>query len=111
MKAIIFISGPMTGIANYNRAAFLDAEELAIKEGYYVLNPARLPGDLPDRVYLPICITMLEQADAILMLDGHETSKGATAELAYARRQGKDIMIIKNGEIEFSEMTAKEGDQ
>lgn len=86
---IVYIAGPMTGLPENNRPAFYSAAALIRATGRTALNPATLPDDLPDRAYLPICIAMLEQADAIYLLEGWEKSVGARAERLYARRQGK----------------------
>ena len=90
----VYIAGPMTGLPDYNVAAFYAAELELKKRGYTVLNPATLPRDLPDNKYLPICMAMIEASDAVYMLPGWNRSQGATAEYWYAVRQGK---IVKEG--------------
>ena len=96
-KKIVFLSGPITGVENYKNA-FMAAEARLGVRGCIVLNPTALPDDLPDEAYMPICISMIEQADAIYMLNGWEGSLGAHAEWAYARRQGIQIEYEKEDE-------------
>lgn len=86
----IYIAGPMSGKPDYNRAAFERARIHLEGKGHIVLNPASLPLGLPERAYMPICMAMLEQADAIYCLEGWEDSRGAMAEVFYAIRQGHE---------------------
>ena len=88
---IVYIAGPMKGIENHNVPAFMKAHSALQKRGYIVLNPCMLPDNMPDDKYLPICMAMLQQADAVYMLRGWEKSLGATTEKLYAERQGIDI--------------------
>ena len=85
---IVFISGPITDKEDY-KAAFDAAEKEIVKKGWIPINPTVLPDCLPDRAYMPICIAMIEQADAVLALEGWEDSLGAKTEVFYALRQGK----------------------
>jgi predicted dienelactone hydrolase len=87
-KPVVYISGPMTGLENYNHAAFNQlASELA-ERGYIVLNPAILPLGLTDAAYMDIGIAMLRAADVVALLDGYQHSKGALSEKTYAERIG-----------------------
>lgn len=86
----IYIAGKMSGKADYGRD-FNEAEKRLTEQGYIVLNPASLPVGLPEKAYMPICLAMLEAADAIYMLDGWEHSFGANLELDYALYQGKKV--------------------
>ena len=76
---------------NY-RERFDAAERAAKGFDWVVLNPATLPKGLPNEQYLPICLRMIDAADAVLLLDGWEQSKGATIEKMYAEYQGKRII-------------------
>jgi nucleoside 2-deoxyribosyltransferase len=80
----VYLSGRMTGLPDFGREQFNDAEAVLRKYGYKVLNPACLPTDLEGTKYMPICLAMLQQADAIVMLPGWERSKGALFEWQYA---------------------------
>lgn len=95
----VFISGPITGKRGY-KAAF-DREEYNQQcIGNIVLNPARLPKGLDEDRYLPICLAMIDAADAVQFLPGWEKSAGARVEEAYAIRQGK-IRIYPGGETRW----------
>lgn len=84
-KPVVFISGPMTGIENFNRDAFNHEASQLRHIGFTVLNPAIFPDGLEHHQYLAMTLVMLEQADAIYLLDGWENSVGAKAEVIRAR--------------------------
>lgn len=96
MNFVIYIAGPMSGIEEYNRPAFRDAEMklLMLGENVTVLNPAVLPVSLPDKAYMPICLAMVEQADMLVLLPGWEDSEGAILEKNYALRQEKMVVHL-----------------
>ncbi len=88
MNKAIYISGPMTGYPNSNKEAFFKASTLLTKAGFVVLNPAINPDGLSYAEYMRIDMAMLDVCKFIYMLTGYEKSKGATAELAYAKSLG-----------------------
>lgn len=88
----VFISGPMTGHAGFNRAAFDAAERMLKSQGHVVLNPAVLTDGLTQAQYMDICLAMVRCADAIFMLQGWEASAGARAECALAEKLGHRIL-------------------
>ena len=90
-KDVVYIAGPITGHDDYLER-FCTAEIVLDAEGWIVLNPADLPQGMSREKYMPICLTMLEQADAIYMLHGWEDSRGATVEYLLAAYQGKEIL-------------------
>ena len=109
---ILYLAGPMTGIDHYNFPAFHRAA-LALKQrGYIVFNPAAketLEGtDLPDIDKLPmewggtrkdltpgdirrLDFLMINDADAVVLLPGWESSAGALIEAHYAMVTGKAV--------------------
>ena len=91
---IVYIAGPMTGLEDNNKPAFWEAEDVLGRLGYKCLNPASLPDGLDAEKYMPICLAMLDAADAVALLDGWERSKGAAIEEAYARYQGKRVVTV-----------------
>ena len=91
---IVYIAGKMTGLPDKGRSAFMKAEEVLSGKGYIVLNPSVLPDGMEPDQYMPICMAMLEQADAIVLLDGWEDSMGASLEHAYAAYQGKTVLTM-----------------
>ncbi|WP_238158656.1 DUF4406 domain-containing protein [Trabulsiella odontotermitis] len=90
-RKVIFISGPMTGYEDYNRAAFNAAAKELVNQGYTVLNAAVLPDGLEHEQYMQICLAMLQQADAIYILAGWENSVGARREVEHASALGIDM--------------------
>lgn len=88
---IIYIAGPMRGYEDYNTPAFNKMEEQLRELGYLVINPAILPKDLPSETYMPICLTMLRECDAVIMLEGYLNSEGAMIEYCYAIQCGKPV--------------------
>jgi len=88
---VIYIAGPMSGLPDLGRKHFREAEKRLKEAGYIVLNPAVLPKGMEKDRYMPICLAMLEAADAVYMLQGWRSSAGAQMERAYAQYQGKEI--------------------
>lgn len=84
----VYISGPMTGYDNYNRPAFFEAEKMLKSQGYEVFNPAKNPDGLTYSQYLDIDMAMVRCSNAIYCLPGCDKSKGAQAEIAYAKSLG-----------------------
>lgn len=87
---IVYIAGGITGVENYKRI-FDETEKMLTDRGYIVMNPTVLPEGMPRGSYIPICLAMLEQADAIYLLEGWEESEGAKIERQYAKYRGKWI--------------------
>ncbi len=93
---IIYISGKMTGLPDYGRAVFFEAEKELLKRGYVVLNPAWLPDGLKYDQYMDIDLAMIRQADAICLLPNWEDSRGAKLEKDYARELGLPVYFLHN---------------
>lgn len=89
---ILYLAGKMTGIPDMGRRQFNEMEEWLTGKGHIVLNPARLPLGLDNEHYMQIGLKMLDAAEAIFLLSGWETSKGARLEKEYALYQGKKVM-------------------
>lgn len=87
-KPVVFIAGPMTGYHNFNRSEFNTEAGILEERGFTVLNPAILPDGLLHEQYLHITLAMLEQADAVFLLNGWEKSTGATREFDRACELG-----------------------
>ena len=110
----VYIAGPMRGIKDFNFSAFYAAEEKLRARGYEVFNPARRDaqkygGNLKSETGSEEEITaavgfsirdamavdtawIATEADAIYMLRGWESSKGAHAEITLAKAIGLDIL-------------------
>lgn len=93
-RTIVYISGKMTGLPDLGRANFNYAEQVLSSAGYVVLNPALLPEGMAYPQYMAIAVAMLQQADMICMLPGWETSRGASAEKAYAESVGMPVVSL-----------------
>ena len=91
---IVYISGKMTGLPDKGRGLFHATADRLRARGFAVIDPAALPDDLPATAYMPICLAMLAQADAILLLPGWEDSAGALVEKAFAEYQQKEILVM-----------------
>ena len=95
---IIYISGPMTGIAELNKRAFYSAEKRLQKLGHKTLNPHEIGKDVDffsgfkeptyDN-YLRADMHAILDADAIYLLSGYESSWGASCEV----RLGIDLKM------------------
>ena len=84
-----YISGPMTGLPDFNRQAFEVAYGTLIGSGHEAINPHKIhPRRTHDpvyRAYLKSDMRVIcESADALYMLTGWEHSPGARAEHAVA---------------------------
>lgn len=82
----VYISGPITGTDDYQER-FAKAEEYLRQQGYEVINPARVNGQLPELTweeYMHISLAMLDLVDMIFMLSGWKNSSGARWEHEYA---------------------------
>ena len=92
---VVYIAGKMNGLPDKGRKAFEDAETELKAIGLTVLNPACLPDDLPGDRYMPTCLTMVDTADALVLLEGWEDSPGATLEKAFAEYQSKKVFTLR----------------
>lgn len=92
--AKIFISGPMTGLPNFNRDAFNQEAQRLLGMGHVALNPAILPDGLEQHEYMAICIEMVKMADQLVMLPGWGLSEGAYIEFCLAKKSGKTIREV-----------------
>lgn len=83
---LLYISGPMTGIAEHNFPAFNDAAERLMDAGFDVSNPAANgEGRMSWADYLRHDLKDVLKADGIALLPDWTTSKGARLEVHVAR--------------------------
>ena len=87
-KQVVYISGKMSGLPEYNRPAFMDAERRLKELDFVVLNPAWNPEGLDYENYMDIAFAMVRASDILVTLPGFEDSRGARAEVAYAECLG-----------------------
>jgi|BioPla2DNA2_1021312.scaffolds.fasta_scaffold05473_16 hypothetical protein len=87
-----YISGPMTGVKDFNRPLFNRVTKHYRERGCSVFNPAEMPDGLCYDEYLQMGLNELRTADIVVQLPGWESSKGAQAEYRLAILLGKKIM-------------------
>lgn len=88
----VYISGPITGHASY-REAFEGAQRDLSDQGILSFNPAHveIPGASWEE-YMRHDIAMLLKCDAIFLLPGWTTSRGACLEYHIAQQLGMTIV-------------------
>ena len=95
-KPKIYIAGPMTGVSLHNVPAFLAAAEMLRSAGWEVLCPGEWNMDKVGhwtwREFMIYDIKRLVHCDAVYMLKGWQSSKGAIAERDVAQHLG--LMIF-----------------
>jgi hypothetical protein len=93
----IYISGPMTGIQNFNFPAFHAAADRLRTLGYDVVNPVEINPD-PEASWHDCMrrdLTALLTCDTLALLDGWQKSAGAHLEMHVAHRVGMEIVIAR----------------
>lgn len=112
----LYIAGPMTGLTNYNFAAFAEAAARLRRQGFDVISPAehdedagwvvvtrdswggimsaqnREAGAFDWNTALDWDLDAIDQCDGIYLLPGWTKSRGATKEYEHAFRSGKVIL-------------------
>lgn len=94
---MIYISGPMTGLPDWNYPAFNEAAEFLRSKGYEVFNPAEIfegRTDLPRNEYMREDIKALLECDTVMLLSGWEKSEGALLEADIAFEIGLPVLEL-----------------
>lgn len=82
----IYLSGPMTGIKDFNYPAF-NAEASRLRAlGYTVENPAENPDQSSWGDYMKVALRQMLTCDVIAVLPGWAKSRGAWLEVSIAER-------------------------
>ena len=84
----VYLSGPMTGLPDYNRPAFNEVAEELRAQGKTVFNPADIgPKEniMPRAWYMRKDLEGLMKSDSVYVLPGWDTSEGAKLEVAIAK--------------------------
>ena len=90
----IYLSGPMTGLPEFNYPEFNRVAQLLRDQGNVVYNPAEFDyeGEFPiRRAFAEFSAFICLEADKIVLLPGWENSLGVNAELALAKNCGLEI--------------------
>ena len=91
---IVYLSGAITGNENYKHD-FSVAETYLTQMGYIVVSPAKLDELSNEKLsyeqYMRVCYSLIDICDIIFMVSGWQKSKGANAELSYAKSLGKEV--------------------
>jgi len=91
----IYLSGPMTGIKEFNRPRFNHVAVMLRERGWKIINPAEGHEQKCWRDYLTRDITdMMTKCYALCQLEGCENSKGAQLEYHIAKELGWDIYAV-----------------
>ena len=92
----MYLSGPMTGIENFNHALFLRVAAEFRYAGFEVCSPAEFfDGDTTRerKEYMREAVKYLLEADTVVMLPGWENSEGARLEIAIAKEL--DLILVE----------------
>ena len=93
----VYVAGPMTGLPDFNRPAFAEAEARLTEAGFEVVNPANLPEPCEDPEWLDwmrACIPQLLTCDGVAFLPGWVDSRGALTEVTLADDLGFHVMDV-----------------
>lgn len=105
----IYLSGPMSGMAEHNHPAFHSAAARLRALGFVVFNPAETFGgdtSLSRRAYMSIDLAAVPTCDWIVKMPEHWRSEGAMAELMAARNFGLEEMGLDEA-IEYGQRAVK----
>ena len=91
----VYISGPMTGYADFNYPAFRAAETYLHSLGHDTANPARHPEQDTWAAYLRLDLADVLRCDAVAVLPGWQTSRGAVLEVHVAHALGMTVLPVE----------------
>lgn len=89
----VYISGAISSCIETYKERFLQVQRELERNNHIVINPAMLPIGLDGDKYMPICLAMIDGADAIYLFNHWQESKGALLEKAYAEYQNKFVLF------------------
>jgi len=92
MQIKTYLSGPMTGLPNFNYPEFNRVAALLRAKGEFVFNPTEHNWDVNNfpirEAFATYCNFICLEADKIVLLKGWQNSLGVSAELALAKNCG-----------------------
>jgi nucleoside 2-deoxyribosyltransferase len=94
---MIYLSGPMTGLPDFNRPAFDRAAETLRSKGYEVWSPAEAFDRnviMPRSYYMKEDIKALLECDTVMMLPDWESSRGARLEFEIAKELELPVLLL-----------------
>ena len=94
----VFVSGPMTGLSDYNLPAFEKATAQLDEAGYIGVNPGSrgvIPG-YTHAEYMRDSIRLLLDCDGVAVLEGWTKSRGAVLEVGIAEGIGIRVMHLED---------------
>ena len=109
-----YLSGPMTGIDDYNFPAFHEAAARLRKQGFTVFNPAESfdgKQDLDWTTYMKHDYEAILNCGAVMLIDGWRNSLGATLEVLFALSVGKPVFELTgygSSRLYHSSLTARQ---
>ena len=98
----IYLSGPMTGLPDYNRPAFAMVAKQLRSEGKSVFNPGDIgPKEniMPRAWYMRRDLEALMKSDSVYVLPGWGESEGAKLEIAIAKELELPIIFTTTPNI------------
>lgn len=91
---IVYLSGPMSGLPNFNREAFFRAEEKLNNMGFATINPAILPEGWEYKAYMDNAYVGVKVCDVFYQLENWRNSIGAIQERCWADELGKKAVEL-----------------
>lgn len=92
----LYVSGPMTGLPEFNYPAFNQAAQDLRAAGYQVINPVDkdVPTSEPWLVHMREDIRLMMDCDGVAILPGWQTSRGANVEIQLAHGLGLPVSNV-----------------
>lgn len=98
-ERLFYLSGPMTGLKDYNFPAFEETKKTLEELGLYVLSPHEVSKQNSWEAYMKTALIRLCYCTDMCMLPGWENSRGAKIEHTIAKELAMPIYYLKNGQL------------
>jgi nucleoside 2-deoxyribosyltransferase len=107
----VYISGPITGKENGNRAAFKAAADALIEKGLTPINPHDVGDEIQGSPswldFMKVDIKAMLDADAVFVLPGWRESRGAMVEVRLSEMLGFPLFDQFDDLVQFCETTER----